>query len=256
MDTSGMDDKLLRDIFLLSADPLAILDGEGRFVLWNAAAEGLFGFAPGEVAGKTPEELFVPKGIQDDRDRVLAQVRSGNPARFETQRKRKDGSLAPVEISVTPIRDAEGNIAARFSVYWDLTRRRLAEERLRKANRSLRMLSNCNQALLRMKDEEGLLREICRIVGQEGGYPLVWVGYAEDDPAKTVRPVAHWGEGAKYLQSSRISWADDMWGQGPAGRSIRAGRPVSSGNLRDDPLFMPWQGFLSLSPANGASSGR
>ena len=72
-----------------------------------------------------------------------------------------------------------------------------AQEALRRLNRELRAISNCNQVLLRTTDEQSLLQEICRIICQEAGYRIAWVGYAEHDEAKSVRPVACTGAAEK-----------------------------------------------------------
>ena len=71
--------------------------------------------------------------------------------------------------------------------------RQLADQTLRRLNRELRAISNCNQVLLRATDEQSLLKQVCRIVCDEAGYSAVWVGYAEHDEAKSVRRVAFAG---------------------------------------------------------------
>src|SRR5271157_1956255 len=79
-------------------------------------------------------------------------------------------------------------LATRF-----LSQVRAAEEALHRLNRKLQAISNCNQSLLRATDEQSLLEEICRIVCEEAGYRMAWVGYTDHDEAKSVRPVAWTG---------------------------------------------------------------
>ncbi|MDG4552408.1 MAG: ATP-binding protein [Candidatus Contendobacter sp.] len=98
-----------------------------------------------------------------------------------------------------------------------------------------RMLSDCNQALIRIADEIELLTTVCAIAVREGGYRMAWVGYAESDEIKTVRPMAHAGFEAGYLQSVTSSWADDERGRGPIGTAIRTGRPCCIQNIASDP---------------------
>src|SRR5207253_7721998 len=80
----------------------------------------------------------------------------------------------------------------------EVAQRRRAEEQLRRAHRAL---SRCNQALTRAAGEEELLREVCRIIVDVAGYRLCWVGYAEQDEARTVRPVADAGYEEGYLRT-------------------------------------------------------
>src|SRR5690606_31887223 len=103
-----------------------------------------------------------------------------------------------------------------------------AERELLRLNRALRVLSACNRAVTASRDEAELLQEVCRIVLEVGGYRAVWVSYAEQDEAKTVRPVAHAGGIGGYLDSLKLTWADAERGRGPTGTAIRTGRPVAS----------------------------
>ncbi|HXJ79143.1 MAG TPA: PAS domain S-box protein, partial [Candidatus Methylomirabilis sp.] len=120
--------------------------------------------------------------------------------------------------------------------------RRRAEERLRRVNRAHRALSTCNEALVRATDESALLRQVCRIIVEEAGYRLCWVGYAEQDAAaRTVRPVAHAGFDEGYLQAANITWADNERGRGPTGTCIRTGEIQIAKNIATDPRLVPWR---------------
>ncbi len=101
-------------------------------------------------------------------------------------------------------RDARGEPLAVTGVIQDISADKRAEAALRRSNRELQALTTCNQALLRATDESELLHEICRIVCDEAGYHMAWVGYAEHDEAKTVRPVAWAGPAREYLASADI----------------------------------------------------
>jgi len=67
------------------------------------------------------------------------------------------------------------------------------------------------------------------------------VGLAEQDAAKTVRPVAHAGIEEGYLETARITWADTVRGRGPTGTAIRTGRPSGCQNILEDPRLVPWR---------------
>jgi len=108
-------------------------------------------------------------------------------------------------------------------------------------NRALRTLSGCNRALLRAEDEATLLQEICRVIVEEAGYNLAWVGRAERDAAKSVTPMAHAGVEQDYIDSLNISWADNERGRGPSGTAIRTGQLSLTRNLLTDPNTAPWR---------------
>ncbi len=90
-----------------------------------------------------------------------------------------------------------------------------------KTNRALRTLSDCNQVLVRAKEEKTFLQEICDILISTGGYKLAWVGFAEYDGKKSVSPAAHAGFESGYLEHANLTWADNHQDPGPIGNSIR-----------------------------------
>jgi PAS domain S-box-containing protein len=107
--------------------------------------------------------------------------------------------------------------------------------------RAFVVLRSAQRALLRAEDEAELLDSICRISVDEAGYCLAWVGLAQDDLERTVRPVAQAGYEAGYLESITITWADTPLGRGPTGTAIRTGRPVVGRSFLTDPELAPWR---------------
>ncbi|HEY6005541.1 MAG TPA: GAF domain-containing protein [Anaeromyxobacter sp.] len=122
----------------------------------------------------------------------------------------------------------------------------------RRQQRAFRALSECSDALVRATDEKALLDAVCRIFVQVGGYLMCWVGFAEHDERKTVRPVAHAGHEDGYLSHVDAVWADVERGRGPSGTAIRTGRPVVIGDIRSARDFDLWRdealkrGYASL----------
>jgi PAS domain S-box-containing protein len=115
------------------------------------------------------------------------------------------------------------------------------ETQLRRLNRTNRALSRCNEALIRATDESTLLQQICDLVIEEAGYRLCWVGFAEHNAAKSVRPVAQAGFEAGYLDTLYLTWADTERGRGPTGTCIRTCQPVLAKHIATDPTMRPWR---------------
>ncbi len=134
----------------------------------------------------------------------------------------------------------------------DLTARKLAELALGRSHRALRMLSSCNEMLIRTSAENDLLAEACRIAVEIGGYRMAWVGYAMEDDQQRIQPMAHAGEEHGYLAEIHVSWADDQSsGVGPAGQAIRSGEVVVFEDIIGNPGFASW---LALARARGYRS--
>jgi len=121
------------------------------------------------------------------------------------------------------------------------TERRQKEQQLQKSNRTLRALTNVNQAMLHATDEAALLQQVCNIINEDCGYAMVWTGFAEDDTEKTVKPVAHAGFEESYLETLRLTWGDSERNRGLAGTAIRTGQPSYCRNILTDPHFEPWR---------------
>jgi len=130
---------------------------------------------------------------------------------------------------------------AYISIVRDITERKRAEQELRRVNRTLRTISKCNQVTVRAADECHLLDNICGILVRSGGYRMAWVGYAENDEGKSVRPVAHAGFEEGYLQTASITWADTESGREPTGAAIRTGKPVVARDIQADHSLAPWR---------------
>ncbi len=154
---------------------------------------------------------------------------------FPTGEERWLASLAKVDY-------APGGSPVRMSgINLDITEQKRVEQELQRLNQTLRAYSASGWALVRATDETSFLREICRIVVEDCGHAMVWVGYAEHDAEQSLRPVAHAGFDDGYLNEIRLTWADREHGRGPAGRAIRAGHHVIFDDLRNDPDFEPWR---------------
>lgn len=116
-----------------------------------------------------------------------------------------------------------------------------AAQPLHDAMRSLDLLRQCANALVRAANEASLLHEICRILVEVGGYRFAWIGYARQDDQKTVHPVAQAGHEEGYLEMVDLTWADTEQDRGPTGTAIRTGKASIVNDVLTDPHFAPWR---------------
>jgi PAS domain S-box-containing protein len=101
--------------------------------------------------------------------------------------------------------------------------------------------SKSSKAMMSATDEAWFLDEVCRIIVEDCGHALVWIGFAEQDEGRTVRPVAHAGFEEGYLESLKVTWSDSERGRGPVGTAIRTGKPSVFNNIRNERSFAPWR---------------
>jgi two-component system, chemotaxis family, CheB/CheR fusion protein len=104
---------------------------DGTITSWNPAAQRLFGYSPEEVIGRSISILAAPDR-ENEMPANLERIRRGERVeRYETVRRRKDGSLVDVSLTVSPIRDETGRIVGASKIARDITARKQAEERQR-----------------------------------------------------------------------------------------------------------------------------
>ncbi len=198
-------------------DIILLFDGAGNVVEANEQAISAYGYTREELLRLKINDLHAPSTFSE-----LPEVNQDRSLTCETKHRRRDGSIFPVEVSSGMV-EFKGKRWVQ-SIIRDVTERKRAEADLKRANRSLRMLTACNEALIRDVNEHDLLGEICRIAVEIGGYRLAWVGFANRDESKTVRLAAKAGTDDDFLETGGITWADEPAGQTPMGMAIRTGR--------------------------------
>ena len=186
--------------------------------------------------------LYAPGPREEILRHMEACIRDGTPYDVELPKVTAAGRRIWLRSIGEAVRDAEGRIVRLQGAGQDVTSRKLAEHELARTNRALRVLSSCNEALVRVQSEQALLDRVCRIAVGDGGYLAAWVGYAETDEAKTITVRAQSGASPVYLEGIRLSWSPDRpEGNGPAGKTIRAGKLVACTDITADTDFAYWR---------------
>ncbi|MDD5181148.1 MAG: HD domain-containing protein, partial [Gallionellaceae bacterium] len=112
---------------------------------------------------------------------------------------------------------------------------------LRSSNRALKVLGACNATLVHTDEEGKLLQEMCDLIVEKGGYRQAWIGYAENDGEKTIRPVAYAGFEDGYLETLHPTWADVD--ARPFSRAIRTRLPAMVHDIAADASLAAWHGI-------------
>src|SRR6185437_13710448 len=104
-------------------DAIVSKDLNGIILSWNAAAERMFGYTAAEAIGQSIR-IIIPDVRQSEEDYVLGEIRAGRSVQhYETVRQRKDGSLIPISLTVSPIYDDNGVVIAASKIARDVTER-------------------------------------------------------------------------------------------------------------------------------------
>lgn len=220
-------------------DAVFILDRDYRILQCNDATGRLLGMPVGEIVGRRCHEL-VHGG--EEPFALCPVARAYHSCGREVEEVRVGDRW--FHVTADPLLDDDGAFVGAVHLLSDITLHKAGEETLRQTHRALRILSQCNAAVVRAVEEQALLEDVCRIVVGPAGYSLVSVGYAERDESRSVRFVAYEGPGRGFLDRIRVSWGENEYGRGAMGSSIRTGKPFVARDVSNNPDFAPWHGFL------------
>ena len=161
----------LAAIVTSSHDAIFSKDLDGTITSWNAAAEGLHGYSAEEAIGRSVA-ILMPPGREGEAQELIERVlHEGQVTRFETQRKRKDGSLVDVELRMSPIHDSVGDIVAVSVIGHDITERVRAERERRQSEEKFAAAFHASPDLISItRLSDGTILEVNEGFSQLLGY--------------------------------------------------------------------------------------
>ncbi|MBL9169498.1 MAG: PAS domain S-box protein [Verrucomicrobiales bacterium] len=117
-----------------SDDAIISKDLNGLITSWNRGAERLFGYSAQEIIGKPITTLMLPEHSQEEPN-ILRRIRRGERiANYDTVRRRKNGSLVEISLTISPIKDAHGRIVGASKIVRDITEQKQSERKLEQAH--------------------------------------------------------------------------------------------------------------------------
>lgn len=224
-----------------SPDSIVITDNKGKIEYVNPKFTNITGYSFSEAIGKNPRILKSGQNNREVYKALWENITSGKEFRGALVNKKKSGELYWESINISPVKNPKGEITNFVAVKEDITERKKAEEKLYRLNRTLNALRHSSEIILHSSDESSYMQDVCKIIVNDCGHKMIWIGFAEEDENKTVLPVASAGFEEGYLQTLNITWADTERGRGPTGTAIRTGIPSICNNMLIDPRFRPWR---------------
>ncbi|MFA6189213.1 MAG: PAS domain S-box protein [Sulfuricurvum sp.] len=240
--------KLFRTLLDNSSDAIEVIEPSSmRFLDINDTGCRILGYTREEMLSMSVFDIDSVFDAESAKA-LQKQLSKSGSANFETMHRRKDGLIFPVEVSTKLI---ELDKPYLLSIVRDITERKQSEESLRRANRALKTLSAGNLALVRAENENALLRSVTNIIVEQGSYSLAVVDYADENPQKSITPMAWSGLDDTHYWAKEYSWGESTENQMPVSEVIRSGKTLVCRHITDESGFKLWsdaalaRGYLS-----------
>jgi len=165
----------LKSIIEHTEDAIVGIGLDGTILTWNTGAEKIYGYTSHEAVGNSVTMLIPPYNT-DEISLILAWIKSGERVtHYETLRRRKDGSLVNVSLSVSPMKDRTGNVVGASSIARDITADKKLELQLEESEEKFReVFNNANDAIflhsLKENGQPGTFTEVNDVACQRLGY--------------------------------------------------------------------------------------
>ncbi len=145
---------LLAAIVDSSDDAIISKNLNGVITSWNKGAERLFGYTPDEAIGQHIT-LIIPTDRRGEETEIIARIKRGDRVdHFETVRIRKDRTLLDISLTISPVKDLNGNVTGASKVARDITDRKRADQELRESESRFRALSEKLDSEVRARTRE------------------------------------------------------------------------------------------------------
>ena len=224
--------RLMKDTLDNMLEGAQMIDFNWRYIYVNDAVTRHGKVKKEQLLGRTMMEVY--PGIEKTEmfDVLKKCMLERKTSYIENKFVYPDGSVSWFELSIQPIPDGV------FILSIDISERKKAEENVKRLNKVYAVLSNINQAIVRIKDKKQLLDEACRIIVEDGKTRFAWVGFI-DELTQSIYPFAKYGYDEGYLDKLGI-FVDLVSGTSPLAVCIRENKHQWL-NIQDADESGPWK---------------
>ncbi|MDD8017937.1 MAG: PAS domain S-box protein [Bacteroidota bacterium] len=233
--------ELLEKVFSNTHIMIAYLDAECNFIRVNQAYAEADGRTPDFYPGKNHFALFPHAENEILFHKVVETGQSltvfAKPFEYAEHPER---GISFWDWSLQPVKASDDSVTALVLSTINVTERLQAEGRIQKLNRVYALLSNINQAIVRLHDTDQLLHEICRVAIEDGKFRMVWIGMI-NRRTNVVDVAASAGLTEDYLSKIKIDLNDKKQFEGPTLKALRSGHFTISNDIAADENMTPWR---------------
>lgn len=223
-----------------------IKDADSNIIFMNQACEQAWQVNFADVMGTDGSQFFPPEQqaffLSADKKVFAGKVKVELEEWIWSKPLQQNRLYATTKV---PTYDASGAPLFLIATTQDITERKQSEVRIQRLTHLYKALSEVNQAIVRMSDEQQLFPLICRCAVEHGGMQMAWIGQSNNDDQQ-IRPVAKYGKHLDYIDKLVISaYADVPEGRGPVGSAFRENKIVIVNDIEADPTLNAWKNVMA-----------
>jgi PAS domain S-box-containing protein len=225
---------------LIQSAPCGILRlcaGDGRVLYANQAFAAMLGYAS---AAELQKSGAVRLSLEILSPIIESPGREDSFEETDVRWRRQDGSEVLIRLRGQLLRDRNGLPSCLEMIAENITDRQAAQRRIEQLNRLNTVLAHAGQAIVRIRETEALSHEICRIIVEDGGFRMAWLGMVESG-SDGVSVRASWPERHEYLEDLEMTIRREPLGCGPVSAAIRDNRHIVCHNLLSTCSMAPWR---------------
>ena len=213
-----------------SADPIIVTDTAQKIIFWNAGAEALCGYSEDEALGRH-FDLVLPEEKREEVSRRVEEIlQKGLTFSFETIYTAKNGARIPVNVSLSPVKDREGNAIGVCGALKDLTERKRCEEERKAHHQHLQTITHLTQMISESLDLDEVLDFVVHSAAKLLGVPFTRIFIQEGGVLK---------KRAKYGGNITIQELKKLdIGEGLSGWIAETGEPFYAEDVKLDPRWI------------------
>jgi len=222
------------------SDPILFVDTFQIVRYANTTFTKLFGYKPSQVLGKVFQGFIQPEAASTVQENLDVLLRMPDALqRFDSQMQRADGVWEAVEITAHTMSDPteQPTLILHIEI---VTERKRNEARIKHLNRTLSVLSDINQSIVRIRDLSALYKTACDIAVEKGTFKVAWIGLI-DWVTRQIQPAGYAGMPADLVPNLTINIDDPLLERAPSLTAFRSGKRYIVNDIETELAKPEWR---------------
>jgi len=229
-----------RSLIQYSSDPIFSYNPDETYRYVNESFAKTFGKLQSEIIGKSPYDILPHEEAENRLMQVRKVFQTGQKAEIDIEVVTESGEVRYLLTMADPIKNKKGQVLYVSCISKDITKRKLAEEKLRHVARLFALLSQINEAIVRIHDQNELLQAICQVAIEFGQFRMAWVAL-HDESDNLIKPLTHAGHEDGYLEQIQITKGFNSSLRCPVALAFEQGKTINCHDIATEPMMLRWR---------------